>query len=137
MTQPQKYLRNWKLSLLFLALSFILNSCSSKEVKPSPAPEVIIKTKVIEKNIPIQERPKGLSLNKDISWLVITPNNIGTFEMKLEKEQGEEWVFYAISVKDYEKMSLNVAELRRYIIQQLSLIEYYENSIRDNQTRSN
>lgn len=51
------------------------------------------------------------------------------FLEKFEEESGGVPVFFAISVPDYENMSLNVAELRRYINQQKSLIIYYEDSI--------
>ena len=78
-----------------------------------------------------------MSLSKDITWYVITPETIDSFNEKLNKEQGKEWVFYAIKVKDYERLSLNVAEIRRYILQQVKLIEYYENSINDNKTKEN
>jgi hypothetical protein len=129
-----KSLGNWKKSLLLIPISLLLNSCSSNQPEIKK-PEVIIKTKVIEKNIPIQARPKGLTLSKDITWYVITPETIDAFDEKLKKEQGEEWVFYAIEVKDYERLSLNVAEVRRYILQQMNIIEYYENSIQDNNTK--
>jgi hypothetical protein len=36
----------------------------------------------------------------------------------------------AISVRDYERLSLNVDELRRYILQQKEIIVYYEDSVR-------
>lgn len=131
----QRFLKNWK-KLLLLVPASLLYSCSSKEPRViQKEPEVIIKTKVIGKNIPIQARPKGLSLSKDITWYVITPETIDAFDEKLKKEQGPEWVFFAIEVKDYENLSLNVAEIRRYILQQMELIKYYENSIRDNNTK--
>ena len=37
-----------------------------------------------------------------------------------------------ISVKDYENLSLNFAELRRYIEQQKQIIVYYENAVAPN-----
>ena len=37
--------------------------------------------------------------------------------------------YIAISVKDYENLSLNFAELRRYIEQQKEIIVYYENAV--------
>lgn len=133
-----KFLESWKKSLLLIIpIALLLNSCSNKKAVIKKEPEVIIKTKIIEKNIPIQVRPKGLSLSKDITWYVITPETIDSFNEKLNKEQGKEWVFYAIKVKDYERLSLNVAEIRRYILQQVKLIEYYENSINDNKTKEN
>jgi hypothetical protein len=35
-----------------------------------------------------------------------------------------------MTIKGYENLSLNVAELRRYINQQKSLIVYYEDSVK-------
>jgi hypothetical protein len=50
------------------------------------------------------------------------------FLARFEEEAGIT-VFFALSVPDYENMSLNVAELRRYIDQQKAVILYYEDSI--------
>jgi hypothetical protein len=50
------------------------------------------------------------------------------FLERFEEESGTT-VFFAMSVPDYENMSMNVAELRRYINQQKALIVYYEESI--------
>jgi len=47
--------------------------------------------------------------------------------------------FVALSIKDYENLALNVAELRRYINQQTQVIIYYENAVSDsinNSTKS-
>ena len=37
--------------------------------------------------------------------------------------------YIALSVKDYENLSLNFAELRRYIEQQKQIILYYEKAV--------
>jgi len=37
--------------------------------------------------------------------------------------------FIALSVKDYENLALNIAELRRYINQQGEIIIYYEEAV--------
>jgi len=39
-------------------------------------------------------------------------------------------VFFALSVPDYENLSLNMAEILRFIEQQTSLLIYYEDSIK-------
>jgi hypothetical protein len=78
---------------------------------------------VIEK----KEQPRGVRLN-DVDWYVITPDNIEKFLSDFKDTTGDV-VFLAISVPHYENLSLNVAELRRYIEQQRSIILYYENSI--------
>jgi len=63
-----------------------------------------------------------------VKFYAVTPENMEEFLERFEEESGTT-VFFAMSVPDYENMSLNVAELRRYINQQKALIVYYEESI--------
>ena len=63
-----------------------------------------------------------------VKFYAVTPENLEEFLQTFEEESGVT-VFFAISVPDYENMSLNVAELRRYINQQKAVILYYEDSI--------
>ena len=69
---------------------------------------------------------------QDCRFHGIQPGRTSTFLLeflqRFEEESGIN-VFFAVSVPDYENMSLNVAELRRYINQQKALIVYYEESI--------
>lgn len=79
------------------------------------------------KEIPLQPRPKPLDLHR-VKFYAVTPENLDQFLEEYEKENGDV-VFFAISVPDYENLSMNVAELKRFINQQKSLIIYYEESI--------
>jgi hypothetical protein len=81
----------------------------------------------VVKDIPVQPHPKPLNLHR-VKFYAVTPENMEEFLATFEKESGVV-VFFALSVPDYENMSLNVAELRRYIDQQRNLIVYYEESI--------
>ena len=63
-----------------------------------------------------------------VKFYAVTPENLDEFLVRFEEESGVT-VFFALSVPDYENMSLNVGELKRYIGQQNSLILYYEDSI--------
>jgi len=63
-----------------------------------------------------------------VKFYAVTPENMEEFLVRFEEESGTT-VFFAMSVPDYENMSMNVAELRRYINQQKALIVYYEESI--------
>lgn len=116
--QLKKYLKIWNLILL----SSVLSACSSLET-------VVVKTQYVEKEIPIQSRPKGVNLY-DVKLYAVTKENLEEFLIKYEDVHGEV-VFFAISVPDYENLSLNVRELKRYIDQQKALIVYYEDSIRN------
>lgn len=86
---------------------------------------------VIEKiSVPIQQRPRAVSL-LDASFRVVTAENLDEFLE--EVTVGDQFVFIAMDVQDYENLSLNVDELRRYIEQQQSVILYYEESLSDAQ----
>ena len=42
--------------------------------------------------------------------------------------------FVALAIKDYENLALNIAELKRFILQQGEVIIYYEESINNTQS---
>lgn len=106
-------------ALILLASSLV--ACSSIE------PKVIVKTDYVEKEIPIQPRPKGVTVYPTYFYTV-NQENLDEFLEEFEKEHGDV-VFFAISVPHYENLSLTMADLKRYIGQQNSLILYYEESI--------
>ena len=120
----KKYLILWSLSLLLLLSS----GCS---LLPREK-EIIVQTVEVEKQIPLQLQPKPLQFN-DSYWHVVTEANFDEFIEKFKKEHGEAWVFNAVSVRSYESMALNLAELKRYIEQQKQIIIYYEEAIKPKQ----
>jgi len=105
-------------------LPLLLSSgCSSfKDILP-----VEIKTVEIERNIPIQNRPRPLSLN-DIHFYVVTEDTYAAFKQRFEKQNGV-LVFYTLSVRDYETLALNMSEIRRFLDQQKQIIVYYEDAV--------
>mgnify|MGYP006408804111 FL=1 len=109
----------WKLCLV-LPLLLSSGACSSiKDV-------LEVKTVEIERNIPIQKRPRPLSLN-DVHFYVVTPDTRQNFETRFEKQNGG-LVYYALSVRNYEDLGLNFAEVIRYIRQAQATLQFYENA---------
>ena len=113
----------WKVSSLLL-LSLIISSCSSW----NPLKTIEIKTVEVERNVPLQNRPRQLDLS-DIHWYVVTEENFAEFKKKFLKENGDPLVAYVISVKDYETLAIDMAEIKRYIDQQKQIIIYYEKAV--------
>jgi hypothetical protein len=105
-------------------LPLLLNSaCSSLgDILP-----VQVKTVEVDRNIPIQSRPRPLSLN-DIHFYVVTADTYQEFKQRFEKQNGV-LVFYTLSVRDYETLALNMSEIRRFLDQQKQIIVYYEDAV--------
>ena len=93
----------------------------------NPLKTIEIKTVEVERVIPTQNRPKPMSMN-DIYFYVVTEENFEEFKEKFVKENGD-LVGYVLSVRDYETLALNMAEIKRYIQQQKELIIYYEKAV--------
>ena len=113
----------WKVSSLLL-LSLIISSCSSW----NPLKTIEVKTVEVERNVPLQNRPRQLQLS-DIHWYVVTEENFAEFKKRFQKENGDPLVAYVISVKDYETLAIDMAEIKRYIDQQKQIIIYYEKAL--------
>ena len=65
-------------------------------------------------------------------WIV-TEQNFEEFKKKFAEKNGS-FLFYSISVRDYENLALNMAEIKRYIEQQKEIVIYYEDAITFQQT---
>ena len=123
----------WKLlrASLFLLLLSSLTACS---LFSKPEKVVVTQVEYVERTIPIQPRPKPVTLY-DIEFYAVTKENIDEFIERFEKAEGS-LVFFAISVPDYENIALNMGELRRFIESQSAVILYYEENANPNKEES-
>lgn len=76
-------------------------------------------------------RPKPVSLN-DVKVHVVNEANYDEFLKKFKEENGQV-AYVALSMRDYENLALNIAELRRFINQQTDIIVYYEEAVTDDE----
>jgi len=77
--------------------------------------------------IPTVARPKPLQLN-DTRVFVVTKDNFEEFKKEFTEAYGD-LAFVALSMKDYENLALNIADIRRYLNQQEEIIVYYEKAV--------
>ena len=116
-------LKNYLKVLSLLLLCLVISSCSSwPKLK-----QIEIKTVQVERVIPTQNRPRPLNMN-NIKFYVVTSDNFEDFKKRYEKDNGT-FLFYALSVRDYETLAINMAEIKRYIEQQKQIIIYYEKAV--------
>ena len=106
--------------LLPLTPLLLMTACVS-----TPITEVEIITKPIEIEIAQPERPREVKLERP-RWFVVNSSNLEEFLAEIKRIQSDEPVFFACTPQDYEKMSYNLQELRRYVLQQNEIIVYYE-----------
>jgi len=101
----------------------LISSCSTWD----KITKVEVQTVEVDRVIPTQNRPKALDMS-DITWFVVTSENFEEFKKRYTKQNGE-FLFYALSVRDYENLALNMADIKRYIEQQKQIIIYYEKAV--------
>jgi hypothetical protein len=121
--EQKSYLGHWKLSLVLLPILLLSSGCSSwRDVLP-----IQVKTVEVERKIPTQNRPRPVKMN-DVHFYVVTEDTFDEFKERFTKENGD-FLFYALSVRDYETIALNMSELKRFIDQQKQIIIYYEKAV--------
>ena len=108
-----------------LLLTLLLSSCGYIR---KPEKEIVVKTIEVQKIIPIQPQPKPVDMI-DVKFYVVTEENYEEFKEKFMKTNND-YVFYVVSVHDYENLAFNMAELYRYIIQQKEIMIYYEKAVK-------
>lgn len=115
-----RYLRH----LLILTLLISTTACSTLQKVQRLE---VFSTPVERAPIPMQPPPAPVKL-RSVEWYVVTEDTYSDFKEKLVNRQGLP-VWYSITVNDYENLSINLEELRRYIIEQQQLLKYYEKAI--------
>ena len=111
------------LALILLPLLLLSSGCSTW----NPLKTIEIKTVEVDRVVPTQNRPRPMKMN-DIYFYVVTEQNFEEFKKRFTKENGD-LVGYVLSVRDYETLALNMAELKRYLLQQKEIIIYYEKAV--------
>lgn len=95
----------------------LLTACGTRSLQVISTPAQIPVTQAVDPE-PVTMLPVNLN--------VVTPENLDAFITQLRTSQStQNVVFVAITMRDYENLSLNFAELRRYMEQQQAVILFY------------
>lgn len=112
-------MRSKAIALVGCASALLLSGCASTR-------SIDVTAKPVELNIIQPADPEPVSM-ADVKVKVVTASNMEEFIAEAKKQQGtENPVFVMLTMRDYESLSLNVAELKRYIKQQQQIILYYK-----------
>ena len=115
------------LTLLFT--SFIMSGCSL--LRQEPLERVVTKEVLVQK-IPLNLKSPDKFVWMDVEYIIITPEN---YEEKLSElqEDGKSVALYTIDTDSYEALSINIANVLKYMKEQKLILakykEYYETEL--------
>lgn len=118
-------MQNVKIWLTLVLSSIALSGCASFDFFGGPKVKPLeIKTVQQEKVQLNAQEPAPLEPRK-IQWFIITPENADEVFAELEKKKYDV-VLFGLTDDGYENLSLNMSELRAYILKQRSVIKAYK-----------
>ena len=122
--------------LLFLTL-LLVSGCSIlgssrdiPEVKPVEVVTVVKKALTYHPPLPNQIDPVP------VEWTVLNPELMQEYLDDLNEGNAPTNAWYALTTKGYENLSTNMAEVKRYLRQVLSILKYYR-ELDDQETETN
>lgn len=105
--------------ILLISLIFI-NGCSL--MQPTKPIEVVS----IAKMPTIYDPPLPLELQLvDIDWTIYTPEIMAQYLADIENGDAPRQAFYALTTKEYENLSMNTADQKRYLKEIIAIVKYY------------
>ena len=123
-------------ALLFLAL-LLVSGCSIlgssrdiPEVNPVEVVTVVKKAPTYHPPLPNQIDPVP------VEWTVLNPEIMQEYLDDLNEGNAPTNAWYALTTKGYENLSTNMAEVKRYLRQVLSILKYYR-ELDDQETETN
>ena len=109
-------IKNIKKCLVLAACFGVIGCASPLSIISKPAPLIIDHP----------ARPAPIVLN-DVTWSVVTNSNLSAFVANAQKAQGTtDPTFIVLSPDDYNAILANLADIKRYVQQQQTIIAYYE-----------
>lgn len=105
-------------TILTLILITLLAGCSQIKER------LMIKPKIVERPALVLQETRPVT-SKPVDFIIITKENVEEVFKDLE-ESGEDMVFFALTEQGYKALSLNVADMRRFVIQQNAVLKAYK-----------
>ena len=88
-----------------------------------PTRQLEVTAKPLDRKIVQPIMPREIDLQEPL-WIVVTPENYKQQLAFIEEQEGE-LVFLAMTIPDYEVMSYNMQEIKRYITELKDVVVYY------------
>jgi len=117
--------------IIFVSLIIVtLGACSLMGEKVKP-----VSVTTIAKKQPMYHPPLPMEVQMDpVDWEILTPDSMQLYLDNLKSGEAPRRAFYSLSSKEYEHLSMDMADITRYIIEVLGIIRFYRNYDKDDDT---
>ena len=107
-------------SIILISCLFVIANCS---MMPSAKPVEVV---TIAEPVPLYHPPLPLEVGLvDIDWEILTPDLMKEYLENYENGSAPAIAYYSLTSKEYENLSMNMAEIKRYLRDTLSIVKYY------------
>jgi hypothetical protein len=106
-----------------LIVSFILIASGCSIIQPKAKPVAVT---TIAERPPMYHPPLPMEVQMDpVEWEIMTPERMKLYLNNLEKGEAPRRAYYSLSSKEYEHLSMDMADITRYIKEILGIIKFY------------
>ena len=106
---------------IIVSLALIASGCSMIQPKAKP-----VSVTTIAKQQPMYHPPLPMEVQMDpVDWEILTPEIMQLYLDNLKKGDAPKRAFYSLSSKEYEHLSMDMADITRYIKEILGIVKFY------------
>ena len=106
---------------IIVSLALIASGCSMIQPKAKP-----VAVTTIAKKQPMYHPPLPMEVQMDpVEWEIMTPERMELYLDNLKKGEAPRRAYYSLSSKEYEHLSMDMADITRYIKEILCIIKFY------------
>ena len=111
--------------ILFISFTLLtLSACSMFQFGGAKTKPVEVVN--IEERPPMFHPPLPMEMQMvNFDWEILTPDIMKEYLQLIEEGKAPKQAYYALTTKDYENISNNMAEIKRYTRDILAIVEYY------------
>ena len=107
-------------TIILISCLLVITNCS---MMPTAKPVEVV---TIAEPVPLYHPPLPLEVGLvDIDWEILTPDLMKEYLEDYENGSAPAIAYYSLTSKEYENLSMNMAEIKRYLRDTLSIVKYY------------
>ena len=117
-----------------IIISFVLIASGCSMIQPKAKP---VSVTTIAERPPMYHPPLPMEVQMDpVEWEIMTPERMQEYLTNLEKSEAPRRVYYTLSSKEYEHLSMDIADITRYIKEILGIVKFYRDYDNDEETNN-